>query len=97
MMSNNYYLQNPKFYVAVDCIIFGFNEGELNLLLLQRNFEPALGDWSLMGGFVQDNEGVDEAAKRVLHELTGLSDVYMEQVGTFGEVNRDPGERVIKL
>ncbi len=97
MMSNNYYLQNPKFYVAVDCIIFGFNEGELNLLLLQRNFEPALGDWSLMGGFVQDNEGVDEAAKRVLHELTGLSDVYMEQVGTFGEVNRDPGERVISV
>ncbi len=93
----NFYLQNPKFYVAVDCIIFGFNQGELNLLLLQRNFEPALGDWSLMGGFVQQNEGVDEAAKRVLHELTGLSEVYMEQVGTFGEVGRDPGERVISV
>ena len=93
----NYYLQNPKFYVAVDCIIFGFNQGELNLLLLQRNFEPSLGEWSLMGGFVQQNEGVDEAAKRVLQELTGLSDVYMEQVGTFGEVGRDPGERVISV
>ena len=64
MVSNNYYLQNPKFYVAVDCIIFGFNDGALNLLLLQRNFAPALGDWSLMGGLVQLTEGVDEAAKR---------------------------------
>ena len=97
MTTNNYYLQNPKFYVAVDCIIFGFNEGELNLLLLKRNFAPAMGEWSLMGGFVQEQESVDDAAKRVLSELTGLTNVYMEQVGTFGEVNRDPGERVISV
>ncbi len=97
MSTKNYYLQNPKFYVAVDCIIFGFNEGELNLLLLKRNFEPARGAWSLMGGFVQEQESVDNAAKRVLSELTGLTDVYMEQVGTFGRVDRDPGERVISV
>lgn len=97
MSTKNYYLQNPKFYVAVDCIIFGFNEGELNLLLLKRNFEPARGAWSLMGGFVQEQESVDDAAKRVLSELTGLTDVYMEQVGTFGRVDRDPGERVISV
>lgn len=93
----NYYIQNPKFYVAVDCIIFGFNQGELSLLLLKRNFEPAMGQWSLMGGFVQTNESVDNAAKRVLAELTGLTDVYMEQVGAFGEMERDPGERVISV
>lgn len=93
----NYYNHHPKFYVAVDCIIFGFNQGELSLLLLKRNFEPAKGQWSLMGGFVQENESVNDAAKRVLSELTGLTDVYMEQVGTFGEIERDPGERVVSV
>lgn len=92
-----YYSINPKFYVSVDCIIFGFSEGELNLLLLKRNFEPAKGEWSLMGGFVQQDESVDHAAKRVLAELTGLENVYMEQVNSFGEVGRDPGERVISI
>ena len=56
-----------------------------------------MGEWSLMGGFVQNNESVDDAAKRVLHELTGLENVYMEQVGAFGAVERDPGERVISI
>ncbi|MBR2360312.1 MAG: NUDIX hydrolase [Bacteroidaceae bacterium] len=92
-----YYSINPQFYVSVDCIIFGLNEGELSLLLLKRNFEPEKGKWSLMGGFVQNDESVDDAAKRVLKELTGLENVYMEQVGTFGEINRDPGERVISV
>ena len=92
-----YYNINPQFYVSVDCIIFGFDKGSLKLLLLKRNFEPAKGSWSLMGGFVQDGESVDDAAKRVLAELTGLDNVYMEQVGTFGEVDRDPGERVISV
>ena len=92
-----YYKINPKFYVSVDCIIFGFDEGELKLLLLKRNFEPAKGEWSLMGGFVQEEESVDDAAKRVLRELTGLDHVFMEQVGTFGNTKRDPGERVISI
>ena len=69
---NNYYSSNPTFYVSVDCIIFGFNEDGLSLLLLKRNFEPAKGEWSLMGGFIQQNESADEAAKRILSELTGL-------------------------
>lgn len=92
-----YYNVNPQFYVSVDCIIFGFDKGSLKLLLLKRNFEPAKGQWSLMGGFVQNNESVDEAAQRVLKELTGLENVYMEQVGTYGEIHRDPGERVISV
>lgn len=93
----NYYSKNPKFYISVDCIIFGFSGGELSLLLLKRNFEPARGEWSLMGGFVQENESVDDAAKRVLAELTGLDEVYMEQVGAFGSVHRDPGGRVVSI
>ena len=90
-----YYSLHPRFYHAVDCIIFGFSGGELNLLLLKRKFDPGMGEWSLMGGFVQEDESVDDAAKRVLFELTGLTNVFMEQVGVFGKVGRDPGERVI--
>lgn len=92
-----YYKQNPKFYVGIDCIIFGFDKNQLNLLLLKRNFEPAKGRWSLMGGFIQEGESADDAAKRVLAELTGLQNVYMEHIGAFGAVDRDLGERVISL
>lgn len=92
-----YYSRNSRFYVSVDCIIFGFNQDELSLLLLKRNLEPAQGEWSLMGGFVQESESVDDAAKRVLAELTGLENVYMKQVAAFGEIERDPGERVISV
>ena len=93
----NYYRDSSKFYAAVDCIIFGFRNGGLSLLLLKRKFEPAKGRWSLMGGFVQKDESVDDAAKRVLKDLTGLDNIYMEQVGAFGKTNRDPGERVISI
>lgn len=92
-----YYDIHPKFHLAVDCIIFGFDDGVLSLLLLKRNFEPAKGEWSLMGGFVNEHESVDEAAGRVLTELTGLENVYMDQIGAFGDLDRDPGERVISI
>jgi ADP-ribose pyrophosphatase YjhB (NUDIX family) len=92
---SSFYSSKDKFYVAVDCIIFGFYQSELHLLLLKRNFEPAKGEWSLMGGFLQKDESLDQAAKRVLYELTGLEKVYMDQVGFFGEIERDPGERVL--
>jgi ADP-ribose pyrophosphatase YjhB (NUDIX family) len=95
----SYYSEHEKFHVAVDSIIFGYDEGgrELKLLLLKRNFQPAKGEWSLMGGFLKNNEAVDEAAKRILLQLTGLSNVYMEQLYTFGEVDRDPGARIISV
>ena len=93
----SFYNSNPKFLLAVDCIIFGFQDGKLKLLLQRRDFEPFRGTWSLMGGFVQENESVDETAKRVLTELTGLTNVFMQQVGAFGNINRDPGERVISI
>ena len=96
-MSSNCYQPNPKFYVAVDCIIFGYSNGHLKVLLQQRSFEPHAGEWSLVGGFVQENEDVAEAAKRVLRELTGIKNIYMTQVGTFGAVHRDSGDRVVSI
>lgn len=95
----SYYSEHEKFHVAVDSIIFGYDEGgrELKLLLLKRNFQPAMGEWSLMGGFLTKDESIDEAAKRILLQLTGLSNVYMEQLYSFGEINRDPGDRIISV
>ena len=65
-MASSFYLDKERFFVAVDCIIFGFREGGLHLLLINRNFEPAKGEWSLMGGFLEKNESIDLAAQRVL-------------------------------
>ena len=93
----NYYREHARHYVGVDCVIFGLHEGKLNILLIKRRMMPGKGQWSLMGGFVEEDESVDDAAKRVLHQLTGLEDVYMEQVGTFGTIDRDPGARVISV
>ena len=92
-----YYNEHPTFHVAVDCIIFGFDQGELKLLIHKRRFEPAMGQWSLFGGFVQTDEGLDEAANRVLFELTGLDNIYMEEVQSYGEIGRDPAARVISV
>lgn len=95
----NYYSHHPKLLIAVDSIIFGFNENEhdLKLLLLKRNFQPEEGNWSLMGGFVSTDENLDDAAKRIVKQLTGLNDVYMEQLYTFGDINRDSGGRIISV
>lgn len=83
--------------VAVDCIIFGFDGKEIKALLVKRGFEPEIGKWSLMGGFVNKDESVDAAANRILDQLTGLTSVYMEQLYCFGDVNRDPGGRVVSV
>ncbi|NII26042.1 NUDIX hydrolase [Pseudoflavitalea sp. X16] len=91
------YSQQTRLLVAVDCIIFGFDGQELKLLLIQRGFEPERGKWSLMGGFVKPTESFEEAAARVLKELTGLSGVYMEQLHAFGDPNRDPMERTASI
>lgn len=92
-----FYRDKEKFYIAVDCIIFGFQDGELKLLLTKRNFNPCKGEWSLMGGFLQNDESIDRAAARVLQNLTGLEDVFLEQISVFGEIERDPGERVLSV
>lgn len=90
--------QGQKHYlIAVDCIILGFDGEHLKLLLIKRGFEPEKGKWSLMGGFVQQEESLNEAASRILHELTGLEGVYLEQVETFGKPDRDPVERTMSV
>ncbi|MDA9554620.1 NUDIX hydrolase [Pelobium sp.] len=83
--------------LAVDCIVFGFDGQDLKVLLIKRGFEPERDRWSLMGGFVKINEDPDQSAIRVLHELTGLSGVYLEQLRVFGHPNRDPIERTVSI
>jgi 8-oxo-dGTP diphosphatase len=91
------YSEHTRHLVAVDCIVFGYDilEKEIKLLLIKRSFEPARGKWSLAGGFVEENESLDEAASRILRKLTGLRNVYMEQSYSYGDIKRDPGARVI--
>lgn len=89
------YSGNDKFYVAVDCVIFGFDGELLKLLLYKRDFEPEKGNWSLMGGFLSENETLDDAAYRVLARITGLRNIYMEQLSTFSAIDRDREARVI--
>ena len=92
-----YYSQHAKVWVSVDCIIFGFDEGKLKILIGKRQMDPGRGEWSLYGGFVSSEESVDDAAARTLYELTGLRNIFMRQVGAFGNVDRDPGERVVSI
>lgn len=91
------YNHQNRMLVAVDCIIFGFDGQDIKLLLIKRGFEPEKGKYSLMGGFVQDSESFDTAAQRVLKQLTGLSDVYLEQLFAFGTPGRDPVERTASI
>lgn len=95
-MVNNY-LQHKHHTVAVDCAIFGYEQETLKLLLFKRTIAPQQGDWSLVGGWVNENESVESAAYRVLHKISGLSDIYMEQVEVFSEPDRDPGGHVISV
>ncbi|MBS1523122.1 MAG: NUDIX hydrolase [Bacteroidetes bacterium] len=87
------YSKQTRLLLAVDCIIFGFDGVELKILLIKRGFNPEKDNWSLMGGFVQANESIDQAANRILKELTGIEGVYLEQLYTFGDPDRDPIER----
>lgn len=93
------YSEHNKHLVAVDCIIFGYDisEKEIKLLLFKRMFEPAKGRWSLAGGFVKENESLDDAASRILRKLTGLRSVFLKQSYAYGETGRDPGDRVISV
>ena len=91
------YKSHDRILLAVDCIIFGFDGKEMKALLIKRGFEPEKGKWSLMGGFVNQDENVDDAAARILKELTGLTNIYMEQLYCFGDTDRDPAGRVVSV
>ncbi|MDR6942518.1 NUDIX hydrolase [Mucilaginibacter pocheonensis] len=91
------YSKQTRLLLAVDCIVFGFDGEVLKLLLIKRGFQPEKGNWSLMGGFVQADESLDQAANRILKQLTGLEGVYLEQLNTFGDPQRDPMERTVSV
>lgn len=92
-----FYEEHSKVFVSVDCIVFGFEGGKLKLLIGKRKMDPGRNEWSLYGGFVGAEESLESAANRVLYELTGLKQLYMKQVGAYGAIDRDPGERVISI
>lgn len=85
----------PCVPLTVDCVIFGFEENKLKVLLIRSDLEFYKGKWTLLGDFVHDNETLEDAANRVVQERTGLSDVYLKQVHTFSDPQRHPGGRVL--
>lgn len=93
----SFYVNSPRHLVAVDCIIFGFEDAKLKLLIMKRKVDPMEGAWSLVGGFVQEGESTDSAATRVLQLTTGINDIYMDQLKSYGDVQRDTGARVISI
>lgn len=95
-MLNNYSAED-KVLLSVDCIIFGFDNEGLKILLIKRDFAPEKGKWSLMGGFLKKSESLNDAAIRVLNHYTGLQNIYMEQFYAYSEVDRDPEERTISV
>src|SRR5215475_11124117 len=83
--------------ISVDCVIFGFDDNELKVLLIKSDFQQYENKWSLLGDLVNNHEDLDEAAYRILRERTGMDDVYLEQVKAFGEVIRHPAARVVTI
>jgi ADP-ribose pyrophosphatase YjhB (NUDIX family) len=91
------YNKQIKCLVALDSIIFGFDGEELKILLVKRGLEGNSETWSLMGGWLHENEGLNEGADRILFEHTGLKDVYLEQLAAFGNPKRDPVMRTVSV
>jgi ADP-ribose pyrophosphatase YjhB (NUDIX family) len=92
-----YTYEYPRPALAVDGVVFGVDEEDLKVLLIRRKIEPFAGCWAIPGGFVRLDETIDEAARRELVEETGISEVYLEQLYTFGSLHRDPRERVVSV
>jgi 8-oxo-dGTP diphosphatase len=93
----NRYHRQTRLLAAIDCIIFGFDGQHIKILLIKRGFQPRMNRWSLMGGFVKQNESLDTAANRILRQLTGLDGIYLEQLHAFGNPRRDPIERTVSV
>jgi 8-oxo-dGTP diphosphatase len=92
-----YTYEYPRPALTVDAVVFGFDDQDLKVLLIQRGVAPFAGKWALPGGFVRMEEGLEAAVRRELREETGLSDVFLEQLYTFGEPGRDPRGRVVSV
>ena len=89
--------EHPRPALAVDCVVFGVDGGALKVLLIERGIPPFEGAWALPGGFVRADEGLEAAARRELAEETGLTELFLEQLYTFGAVDRDPRGRVVSV
>ncbi|MDA0269238.1 MAG: NUDIX domain-containing protein [Cyanobacteria bacterium] len=90
--------QYPRPGLTVDCVVFGLDvDDRLKVLLIQRRIPPFVGQWALPGGFVRLEESLDAAARRELREETGVTEVFLEQLYTFGRVDRDPRDRVVSV
>ncbi|HVK88718.1 MAG TPA: NUDIX domain-containing protein [Kofleriaceae bacterium] len=94
-MSHTY--EYARAALTVDCVVFGLDENDLKVLLIQRKLPPFAHAWALPGGFVRVDETLDEAARRELQEEAGVRDLYLEQLYTFGAIDRDPRERVVTV
>ena len=92
-----YTYDHPRAALTVDAVVFGLDDADLKVLLIQRGQEPFIGRWALPGGFVHVDETLDQAVRRELHEETGLTKVFLEQLYTVGNLNRDPRERVVTV
>ena len=96
-MENSKYTSNQNITVAIDCVIFGFDLKKLNLLLFKRRVNPFKGSWSLIGEVLENNVSLNQSATDILSKLTGLENIYLKQLKTYGALNRDPKERVISI
>ena len=93
----SYTYEYPRAALTVDCVVFGLDDEDLKVLLIQRDLEPFEGRWALPGGFVHVDESLEDAARRELEEETGISEVFLEQLYTIGTLGRDPRERVVTV
>lgn len=94
-MPHRYEYARPA--LTVDIVVFALDEEDLQVMLIERDLTPFEGCWALPGGFVRIDETLDEAARRELQEETGLKEIYLEQLYTFGDLQRDPRERVVTV
>ena len=93
----HFYKNEDRHFVSVDCIIFGFKENAIHVLIIKRKFPPLKDERSLMGGFIKRGESVNDTVSRVVYDYTGIENVYWEQVGAYGDVKRDIAGRVISI
>lgn len=96
-MKQDYYANYPRFLIVTDCVVFGFKDNDLKVLLVTKQTEPSKGKWCLPSAFMTESEGVDDTVKRALVSKTGLEDIYMEQVKCFGDSDRDPFARIVSV
>ncbi|WP_405291288.1 NUDIX hydrolase [Algibacter sp. Ld11] len=83
--------------LSVDAVVFGYEEGNISVLLIKRKYDPFQGQWAIPGGFVENDESLEDAVDRELFEETGIKINYLEQLYTFGKPDRDPRGRVVSI